>query len=185
MKTLLIDNYDSFTYNLFQLLAEANGEEPTVVRNGGATWAELAGEEFDNVVVSPGPGTPANPKDFGVCADAIRESEKPLLGVCLGHQGIGHFTGGQVVHAQVHGRQAPSTTTTRRCSRASPRASRWCATTRSASRAAARGARGHGLDQRRRADGARPPPRPIWGVQFHPSRSRPSGAGTCSPTSAT
>jgi para-aminobenzoate synthetase len=108
LKTLLIDNYDSFTYNLFQLLAEANGEEPTVVRNDGATWAELAGGEFDNVVVSPGPGTPANPKDFGVCADAIRESEKPLLGVCLGHQGIGHFTGGQVVHAPevMHGRQS-------------------------------------------------------------------------------
>jgi para-aminobenzoate synthetase len=106
LKTLLIDNYDSFTYNLFQLLAEANGEEPTVVRNDGATWAELAAGDFDNVVVSPGPGTPANPKDFGVCADAIRESDKPLLGVCLGHQGIGHFTGGQVVHAPevMHGR---------------------------------------------------------------------------------
>jgi para-aminobenzoate synthetase len=106
MKTLLIDNYDSFTYNLFQLLAEANGEEPTVVRNDGATWAELADGDFDNIVVSPGPGTPSNPKDFGVCADAIREADLPLLGVCLGHQGIGHFTGGQVVHAPevMHGR---------------------------------------------------------------------------------
>ena len=108
MKTLLIDNYDSFTYNLFQLLAEANGEEPTVVRNDGATWAELAGGEFDNVVVSPGPGSPDNPKDFGVCADAIREAEVPVLGVCLGHQGIGHVSGAPVVHAPevMHGRMS-------------------------------------------------------------------------------
>src|SRR3954452_4744100 len=106
LKTLLIDNYDSFTYNLFQLLAEANGEEPTVVRNDGASWSQLAGGDFDNVVISPGPGTPSHSKDFGICGDAIRESDVPLLGVCLGHQGIGHFTGGQVVHAPevMHGR---------------------------------------------------------------------------------
>ena len=108
MKTLLIDNYDSFTYNLFQLLAEANGEEPTVVRNDGASWAELAGGEFDNVVISPGPGRPDHPKDFGVCADAIREAEVPVLGVCLGHQGIGHVAGAPVVHAPevMHGRMS-------------------------------------------------------------------------------
>jgi para-aminobenzoate synthetase len=106
LKTLLIDNYDSFTYNLFQLLAEANGEEPTVVRNDGATWAELAGGDFDNVVISPGPGSPDNPKDFGVCSDAIREADVPVLGVCLGHQGIGHVAGAPVVHAPevMHGR---------------------------------------------------------------------------------
>ncbi|MEA2363635.1 MAG: para-aminobenzoate synthetase [Thermoleophilaceae bacterium] len=106
MKTLLIDNYDSFTYNLFQLLAEANGEEPIVVRNDGATWAELAGGDFDNVVISPGPGSPDRPKDFGVCADAIREADVPLLGVCLGHQGVGHIAGAEVVHAPevMHGR---------------------------------------------------------------------------------
>ena len=108
MKTLLIDNYDSFTYNLFQLLAEANGEEPTVVRNDGATWAELAGGDFDNVVISPGPGSPDNPKDFGVCSDAIREADVPLLGVCLGHQGIGNVAGAPVVHAPevMHGRMS-------------------------------------------------------------------------------
>jgi len=106
LKTLLIDNYDSFTYNLFQLLAEANGEEPRVVRNDGAAWAELAGGDFDNVVISPGPGRPDHPKDFGVCADAIREAEVPVLGVCLGHQGIGHVAGAPVVHAPevMHGR---------------------------------------------------------------------------------
>jgi para-aminobenzoate synthetase len=108
LKTLLIDNYDSFTYNLFQLLAEANGEEPTVVRNDGATWAELAGGDFDNVVISPGPGSPDNPKDFGVCSDAIREADVPLLGVCLGHQGIGNVAGAPVVHAPevMHGRMS-------------------------------------------------------------------------------
>jgi para-aminobenzoate synthetase len=106
LKTLLIDNYDSFTYNLFQLLAEVNGEEPDVVRNDRASWRELAGRDFDNVVISPGPGRPDEPRDFRVCADAIRETRMPLLGVCLGHQGIGHVAGARVVHAPeaMHGR---------------------------------------------------------------------------------
>ncbi len=107
MKTLLIDNYDSFTYNLFQLLSEANGEEPIVVRNDELSWAELAaGRDFDNVVVSPGPGNPDRESDFGVCAEAIREAEVPLLGVCLGHQGLCSAYGAKVVHAPeaMHGR---------------------------------------------------------------------------------
>jgi len=94
MKTLLIDNYDSFTYNLFQLLAEANGEEPIVVRNDERSWDELAELEFDNIVVSPGPGNPDREDDFGVCAAAIRAAEVPLLGVCLGHQGLCSVYGG-------------------------------------------------------------------------------------------
>jgi para-aminobenzoate synthetase len=106
MKTLLIDNYDSFTYNLFQLLAEANGDEPSVVRNDEAGWEELSKLEFDNIVVSPGPGRPDREGDFGVCAEAIRRSEAPLLGVCLGHQGLGAAYGAKVVHAPevMHGR---------------------------------------------------------------------------------
>jgi para-aminobenzoate synthetase len=107
VKTLLIDNYDSFTYNLFQLLAEANGDEPIVVRHDEATWDELVEElEFDNVVVSPGPGRPDEPRDFGVSADAIAKSDVPLLGVCLGHQGIGWLANGRVEHAPepMHGR---------------------------------------------------------------------------------
>ena len=106
LKTLLIDNYDSFTYNLFQLLAEANEEEPLVVRNDEADWAELAGLDFDNVVLSPGPGRPEREADFGVCAAAIRGTKVPLLGVCLGHQGLGWLHGGRVVAAPepVHGR---------------------------------------------------------------------------------
>lgn len=106
LKTLLIDNYDSFTYNLFQLLAEANGEEPRVVRNDETSWAELARLEFDNVVISPGPGRPDRAGDFGVCEDAIRHSVVPLLGVCLGHQGLGAAFGAAVVAAPepMHGR---------------------------------------------------------------------------------
>jgi len=106
VKTLLIDNYDSFTFNLFQLIAEVNGEEPLVVHNDGVSWDELSSWDYDNIVISPGPGRPERPTDFGVCADAIREADVPLLGVCLGHQGLGHLTGGTVVHAPevMHGR---------------------------------------------------------------------------------
>jgi para-aminobenzoate synthetase len=106
MQTLLIDNYDSFTYNLFQLLAEVNGREPLVVRHDEASWEELERLEFDNVVISPGPGRPDRASDFGICAEAIRRCEKPLLGVCLGHQGIGWLEGGRVEPAPepMHGR---------------------------------------------------------------------------------
>jgi para-aminobenzoate synthetase len=106
MLTLLIDNYDSFTYNLFQLLAEENGREPIVVRNDEASWEQLARLGFDNVVLSPGPGRPERERDFGVCAEAIRRCEAPLLGVCLGHQGLGWVCGGRVVPAPepMHGR---------------------------------------------------------------------------------
>ena len=106
MKTLLIDNYDSFTYNLFQLLAEANGEEPIVVHNDAASWAELAELGFQNIVISPGPGRPENVGDFGVCAEAIRAARVPLLGVCLGHQGLCWVHGGRVIGAPqvMHGR---------------------------------------------------------------------------------
>jgi para-aminobenzoate synthetase len=105
-KTLLLDNYDSFTFNLFQLLAETNGEDPVVVRNDGATWDELQGWEFDNIVISPGPGRPDNRHDFGVCADALANATVPVLGVCLGHQGLAHAAGAAVVHAPevMHGR---------------------------------------------------------------------------------
>ena len=108
MRTLLIDNYDSFTYNLFQLLAEVNGAEPLVVRNDEVSWAELEGLGFDNVVISPGPGRPEREGDFGVCAEAIRSCEAPLLGVCLGLQGIGWVEGGRIERAPepMHGRVA-------------------------------------------------------------------------------
>ena len=105
MRTLLIDNYDSFTYNLYQLLGEVNGQPPVVVRND-ADWAAIGIDRFDAIVVSPGPGRPERPSDFGMSARAIRESRLPLLGVCLGHQGICHALGGLVEHAPqpMHGR---------------------------------------------------------------------------------
>ncbi|MFJ2414060.1 aminodeoxychorismate synthase component I [Streptomyces brevispora] len=105
MRTLLIDNYDSFTYNLYQLLGEVNGRPPVVVRNG-ADWSDLRFEDFDAVVISPGPGRPDRERDFGISARAILDSGLPVLGVCLGHQGIVHLFGGRVGLAPepVHGR---------------------------------------------------------------------------------
>jgi anthranilate/para-aminobenzoate synthase component II len=67
VRTLLIDNYDSFSYNLANYLGEVNGAEPTVVRNDEPGWRPEFLEEFDNVVISPGPGTPGVPADFGIC----------------------------------------------------------------------------------------------------------------------
>ncbi|MFF8232924.1 aminodeoxychorismate synthase component I [Streptomyces caelestis] len=88
MKTLLIDNDDSYTYNLFQLIAEVNGEEPVVVRDDAAVEGVPDLREFDNLVVSPGPGHPADARDFGIAARLVATSPVPVLGVCLGHQGI-------------------------------------------------------------------------------------------------
>jgi para-aminobenzoate synthetase len=108
MRTLLIDNYDSFTYNLYQLLGEVNGRPPVVVRND-ADWSEIELDRFDAIVISPGPGRPERPGDFGISARAVRETGLPVLGVCLGHQGICHLLGGVVGHAPtpMHGRVTP------------------------------------------------------------------------------
>lgn len=99
MKTLLIDNYDSYTYNLFQLIAEVNGEEPVVILNDAPADAVPYISAFDNVVVSPGPGHPSKTRDFGISARVLAESPVPVLGVCLGHQGIAHGEGGRVAPA--------------------------------------------------------------------------------------
>ncbi|EOM76364.1 aminodeoxychorismate synthase component I [Rhodococcus rhodnii] len=103
--TLLVDNYDSFTYNLFTLLTEVNGAEPTVVRNDHPP-EELDLARFDNIVVSPGPGDPTRPRDIGIGARLIRETTLPVLGVCLGHQAIATAYGGHVRLADrpMHGR---------------------------------------------------------------------------------
>ena len=105
MRTLLIDNYDSYTYNLFQLIAAVNGAEPTVLTNDFALPPDWS-DAFDNVVISPGPGRPDEPRDFGISADVIASATIPVLGVCLGHQGIAASEGVQIVR-----RRAPGTAT--------------------------------------------------------------------------
>ncbi|MBC3844295.1 aminodeoxychorismate synthase component I [Streptacidiphilus sp. 4-A2] len=109
MRTLLIDNYDSFTYNLFHYLAEVNGEEPEVVVNDDPRWQLGHLADFDNVVLSPGPGHPERPADFGICREVLEQGGLPVLGVCLGHQGIAALYGGRVQRAPepFHGRVSP------------------------------------------------------------------------------
>jgi para-aminobenzoate synthetase len=106
MRTLLIDNYDSFTFNLFHLLGEVNGDEPIVARNDELSWEQVAALAVDNVVISPGPGRPEHQRDVGVSLDVLQRAELPVLGVCLGHQALAHVTGGVIHHAPqvMHGR---------------------------------------------------------------------------------
>ncbi|KAF5835099.1 class I glutamine amidotransferase-like protein [Dunaliella salina] len=111
LRSLLIDNYDSYTYNLFQLLAEASGVPPLVFKNDeisleGIVSLVEAGK-VHNVVISPGPGTPHSPHDIGVCLDVLRHlPHVPVLGVCLGHQALAAAHGAYVIKAPepVHGR---------------------------------------------------------------------------------
>jgi anthranilate synthase/aminodeoxychorismate synthase-like glutamine amidotransferase len=104
MKVLVIDNYDSFTYNLVQYLGEL-GADPDVVRNDRATVAELAERRPDRLVISPGPCTPS---DAGVSIEAARafaEEGVPTLGVCLGHQSLVEAFGGRTIRgAPIHGK---------------------------------------------------------------------------------
>lgn len=107
MRVLVIDNYDSFTYNLVQYLGEL-GAEPVVFRNDAITLKEAEALLPAAIVISPGPGDPCDQRYFGVCADILRglSPRVPTLGVCLGHQGIGAVFGGRVVHARTlrHGK---------------------------------------------------------------------------------
>ncbi len=107
MRVLLIDNYDSFTYNLYQYLSEL-GATVEVARNDQISVGEAAARRPDRIVISPGPCTPA---EAGISIDVIRElgSQIPILGVCLGHQAIGAAYGGAVVRAPLvmHGKLSP------------------------------------------------------------------------------
>jgi para-aminobenzoate synthetase len=109
VRTLLVDNYDSFTHNLAHYLAEVTGCAPTVLRNDDPTLTPGLLADFDNVVVSPGPGTPEHDADLGNCGELIARCELPLLGVCLGHQAIAHQYGAKVRRADEpwHGRTSP------------------------------------------------------------------------------
>ncbi|NUT48503.1 MAG: C26 family cysteine hydrolase domain-containing family, partial [Saccharothrix sp.] len=109
LRVLLVDNYDSYTWNLYQLIWEVAGVPPVVVRNDEATAAELLARDFTHVVISPGPGSAARAADFGLCAELLDRVEVPCLGVCLGHQGLALAFGGEVAHAPevVHGQTSP------------------------------------------------------------------------------
>jgi para-aminobenzoate synthetase len=99
MRTLLVDNYDSYTYNLYQLLAQTYRVAPVVVTNDDPAWRDLDLADFDGAVISPGPGRPSSHHDFGRSRDLLRQDRIPVLGVCLGHQGIGLAAGASVVAA--------------------------------------------------------------------------------------
>jgi anthranilate synthase component II len=107
MKVLLIDNFDSFTYNLYQYLGEL-AEAVTVVRNTDVPFDRIRAGDFSHIVISPGPGDPTDEAYFGGAAQAIKEfhGTYPILGICLGHQGIGAAFGAKVVKAPtiMHGK---------------------------------------------------------------------------------
>ena len=100
MKFLIIDNYDSFVYNLAQRLGEL-GVSSDVIRNDKITISQIKEKNYDAIVISPGPGTPEDKRYFGICKSVILElgQETPILGVCLGHQGIIDCFGGKVTNA--------------------------------------------------------------------------------------
>lgn len=115
MNVLIIDNYDSFTFNLYQYVGEIlqtldEGKSNSIVvkRNDEISLADIQAINIDRIIISPGPGSPDDPAYFGICSEVIAELGKtiPLLGVCLGMQGIAHVFGGDVIRAAVpiHGK---------------------------------------------------------------------------------
>jgi anthranilate synthase component 2 len=113
MRILILDNFDSFTYNLYQLVGEILDarKEPSTVdvfRNTEITAKEIKAKKYDRIIISPGPGSPDDEKYFGVCKDVLLAIGRtvPTLGVCLGMQGIAHYYGGKVVRANkpMHGK---------------------------------------------------------------------------------
>lgn len=104
MPVLIVDNYDSFTFNLVHAVAAITGEMPIVVRNDEMDWDEISRLDFNSAIISPGPGRPDRERDFGVSRDVIVNADVPVLGVCLGHQGIACLFGGEVSQVEpVHG----------------------------------------------------------------------------------
>ena len=101
MKFLIIDNYDSFVFNIAQYLGEL-GVDCEVIRNDKITLEQIKQNNYDGIIISPGPGTPEDKKYFGICLEVIKDigPTTPILGVCLGHQGIIHAFGGKVINAE-------------------------------------------------------------------------------------
>ena len=116
MSTIIIDNYDSFTFNLYQMLGELVQGSIDVFRNDEISLSRLKSLNPSRIVLSPGPGHPAIDRDFGVCKEVIQQTDKlscPVLGICLGHQGIVQHLGGKVIKAPqiVHGKKSDITLT--------------------------------------------------------------------------
>ncbi len=113
MKVLIIDNYDSFTYNLYQYTGEILQDEEIdfqldVKRNDDLSLEQIIKRKYQRIILSPGPGTPEDPAYFGICADILRNlsSELPILGICLGMQGMAYVFGAKIERAAVpmHGK---------------------------------------------------------------------------------
>ena len=109
MSILIVDNYDSFTFNLYQMIQVQTDKKVVVKRNDAISLEEVSAMAPSAIVLSPGPGHPRNKADFGVCADVVKHAailKCPILGVCLGHQGIAHHLGGVVERAPqiLHGK---------------------------------------------------------------------------------
>lgn len=106
VRVLIIDNLDSFTWNLVAYVEDVTGVTPEVITNAEPGWDAERVAQYDAVIISPGPGRPERPRDIGICLDVIRRAPVPILGVCLGHQAIAHVHGGEVRRAPepVHGR---------------------------------------------------------------------------------
>ncbi|MDG6997436.1 MAG: aminodeoxychorismate/anthranilate synthase component II [Nitrososphaerota archaeon] len=106
-KVLILDNYDSFVCNIFQYVG-MQGALPSVYRNDELTIEGIKSRRPDGIIISPGPGTPCNQRDFGVCTKVLRTISRkiPTLGICLGHQGIGYAYGAEISLAKVamHGK---------------------------------------------------------------------------------
>lgn len=112
MSTVILDNYDSFTYNLFQLVAQLqNGAEPQVFRHDAVTVAQLEELQPRHIIISPGPGNPTNHSSIGVCRDVILNlgAKIPILGVCLGHLAMIEALGGTIETSPQprHGKTSP------------------------------------------------------------------------------
>ncbi|MHA2059912.1 MAG: anthranilate synthase component II, partial [Candidatus Ranarchaeia archaeon] len=107
MKVLVLDNYDSFVYNLVQYIGEL-GASPVVYRNNAITLEKAIDLSPDRIIISPGPGSVEQVRYFGVCSQVLQKmsQEIPTLGVCLGHQGIIHGFGGKIIQAKkmMHGK---------------------------------------------------------------------------------